>query len=373
MLRSGSHPNRRALCIGVPTFGEAAPAYRPGLPFVHEQVPAVAEALRRFGYDATEVTDPAALSGAAVPELIRKAAAETGSDGILIVHLISHGHLTDDGALYVVGADDTYQPDAHVDEWVRQFGHFPDFPAVLFLLDLCHAGAAARQPWQLNTADRSAKSWVLAACAADDSAFHGRFSRAVANVLGGLGDNRETHVDPGQRVLSLEMVAATIRREVKRLVAEDDAFTQEVTGSLRDIAADPPAIPFFPNPAYRSDAVRPARSPVATALAPFRDDVDEALDPVHFMERAGGRGAPDGPGCFSGRRQQLRALTEWCDGDGESWLRVVTGSPGAGKSALIGIVVCAAHPALSGPTRRLWKDVAWTPRVNTALVAVHAR
>jgi hypothetical protein len=51
-------------------------------------------------------------------------------------------------------------------------------------------------------------------------------------------------------------------------------------------------------------------------------------------------------GCFTGRAPQLRQLFAWMDGDGG--VTVVTGSPGAGKSALLGLLVCAAHPGLRG-------------------------
>jgi hypothetical protein len=363
---------RRALCAGVPTFGGAADPLRPPLPFVPERVAAVARALRAFGYDTVETTDAGTLTAAGLPATIRAAAGGMGPDDVLVVHVVTHGHLTADGALYLYGGDGTFHEDGQIDHFARQLGHF-DGPRVLLLLDVCHAGAVTRQPWQFTaTNDRC---WVLAACAPDSLAFNGRFSEAVANVLDGFGSGG-AHVGATRAHLPFAMVAAAVRREVRRLVDRDDAMPQEVTGTLRDVTADPPDPPFFPNPASGTGSGRRARAVVAPTVEPFLADVDEALDPVHFMNRAGGRiaaGAPtDGPGCFSGRNQELRALTEWCDGAG-SRLRVVTGSPGAGKSALVGVVVCAAHPELHRPTERLWRDVAWAPVVNPRLVAVHAR
>ncbi|MGI5185570.1 hypothetical protein ACQEVZ_55940 [Dactylosporangium sp. CA-152071] len=112
-------------------------------------------------------------------------------------------------------------------------------------------------------------------------------------------------------------------------------------------------------------------------LSPFWADVDEGLDPVHFMQRASGRlnaHGHEGSGCLSGRRSEMRKLTDWCDGRDSIPVRVVTDSPGAGKSALIGMVVCAAHPTLNEATERLWRiDDTWTPIVNDLLAAVHAR
>ncbi|MFC4072780.1 hypothetical protein [Actinoplanes subglobosus] len=363
---------RRALCVGVPAFGSGARPVRQPLPFAPDRVAAVGEALRTFGYDVTVNADPEKLTGAELARAVREASDGLGTDDVLIIHIVTHGRLMADGALYLYGGDGLFHETGQIDHFVRQLGH-SDGPQVLLLLDVCHAGAATRQPWQLRTGNE--RCWVLAACAPEDLAFNGRFSEAVANVLHGFGSGG-AHVDAAHAHLRFTMVAAAIRREVKRLVDRDDAMSQEVVGTLRDVSADDPDLPFFPNRSFTATAGRRVRVDVPQTVEPFLADVDEALDPVHFMNRAGGRvasGAPaDGPGCFSGRNEQLRELTDWCNGHGPR-LRVVTGSPGVGKSALVGVVVCAAHPDLHKPTQRLWKDVAWTPFVNRRLVAVHAR
>jgi energy-coupling factor transporter ATP-binding protein EcfA2 len=61
------------------------------------------------------------------------------------------------------------------------------------------------------------------------------------------------------------------------------------------------------------------------------------------------------------------------DKDSEGCLVVVTGSPGAGKSALLGVLVCAAHPQLRHATQDVWRTAAARPSENPALAAVHAR
>jgi hypothetical protein len=116
---------------------------------------------------------------------------------------------------------------------------------------------------------------------------------------------------------------------------------------------------------------------VEAATARF---VDPVLDEEHFRERAAGRGpARDRITCggFTGRAVQLRQLAAWTDGDdgpdGAGELVVVTGGPGAGKSALLGVLVCAAHPQLRAPTRELWRAAAARPSENAHLAAVHAR
>ncbi|WP_071812802.1 NACHT and WD repeat domain-containing protein [Lentzea guizhouensis] len=66
-------------------------------------------------------------------------------------------------------------------------------------------------------------------------------------------------------------------------------------------------------------------------------------------------------------------MSPWLSGDGSAPLCVVTGSPGAGKSALLGVLVCAAHRSLREPTRPIWGQIVQAPvRIND-LAAVHAR
>ena len=105
--------------------------------------------------------------------------------------------------------------------------------------------------------------------------------------------------------------------------------------------------------------------------------LDEAFDPRHFMRRAGAAEAVFGQvgrGFFHGRAEQLQQLRGWVMGTGPA-LRVVTGKPGVGKSALLGVVVCAAHPALRERTRDLWDRLPHMPPPlpEGCLAVVHAR
>ena len=65
-------------------------------------------------------------------------------------------------------------------------------------------------------------------------------------------------------------------------------------------------------------------------------------------------------------------LARWFNGEGSA-LQVVTGKPGVGKSALLGVLVCAAHPQLRNYTQPLWSSLPKKPAWNDRLVVVHAR
>ena len=165
--------------------------------------------------------------------------------------------------------------------------------------------------------------------------------------------------------------------EVDRLVREQSqgSYPQQVHSSYAPLHLDIDQLEFFPNPRW-DPALQgnDARGEVAAGLAAL---LDEAFDPRHFMRRAGAAEAVFGQvgrGFFHGRAEQLQQLRGWVMGSGPS-LRVVTGKPGVGKSALLGVVVCAAHPALRERTRELWDRLPdMPPRVpEGSLAVVHAR
>jgi len=367
----GTVAQPRALSVGLAHFDR-----HDRLDFAPGLARELAAALADLGYDVKDAASesmPSAELGSLVTGTLR--GGEPG--GLAIVHVVSHGEDADgDATVFALGSDGVRHGEASVAHWLtmHQDG---DGPTALFLLDLCSAGTAARLPWQVRL-DRP-KGWVIAASAPGSTAYDGRFTRAVINVLRALGS---LDVDPTLPHVPLSTVARAIRREVNRLIATEDAFTQQVVGSLVDITADAePA--FFPNPAYSPSPRARLRSEVDPGKLPYLDDLDEGLDAHHFIGRAAGLGGlSDGDpdlvgtgmvGCFAGRQRELRRISSWLDGEDDGALWVVTGSPGAGKSALLGVLVCAASPELRAATRPIWDEVARAPRAIDRLAAVHAR
>src|SRR5688500_8481137 len=93
--------DRRALSIGVSRFGpgaepeeEGLPATFDALPFAPDRARAVAEIMGRFGYDSTALDQVEELAGASLSGGIWNAARAAGRDGVLVVHVISHGIVT---------------------------------------------------------------------------------------------------------------------------------------------------------------------------------------------------------------------------------------------------------------------------------------
>ncbi len=272
------------------------------------------------------------------------------------------------GGVYVVGSDATYSPRTRVEQWCTTVVDDPLAPTTLFLLDLCHAGTAVA--WHPPEPDELERAWVIAATGADTPAYKGRLTRAattvINDIISGAADLAETVPSVG-----FDMLFDRIRRRVRELVLAEGGYRQDPI--CTPVMGTQPELPFFPNPRYRPNPAAEAATHVEATTAPF---VDPALDEEHFRDRAAGHGAAAGRitgGSFTGRAPQLRELSAWMDGERPAGLMVVTGSPGAGKSALIGVLVCAAHSQLRRATQELWRTAAARPSENPALVAVHAR
>ncbi|WP_229075624.1 ATP-binding protein [Actinoplanes sp. DH11] len=359
----------RVIAIGIGHFATSGdpelPDPYPALSFASPRADEVAEALIPYGYRRHILADTSAADGDLLGTAVRDGCRGLGPDDLLIVHVVGHGYLNKAGALCLLGPDGAESGTDNIDALVQRIDSDERLPRTLFLLDLCHAGSLPRAAWQIVSLDER-RAWVIAACEADKKAFAGRFSQAVATVL------RDVDIAPAVPYLPLPTVARAIRRALLELTAREPGLRQYVTSSLVDLADDPLDLPFFPNLRMVDAPIVQARPRVDSGVEPFVADVDEALDAGHFMTRASGYGGA-AAGCFSGREDELRTLSDWFDGVDQRRLRVVTGGPGSGKSALVGVLVCAAHPKLSAATEPVWRHVQRVPRVNPGFAAVHAR
>ncbi|MFF4349562.1 hypothetical protein [Streptomyces sp. NPDC001530] len=344
-----------------PEIGSAA--WHP-LAFVYALIPQLADSLKGLGYLTTQVVDP---NESALRSALEQS---VGSDGehCRVLHLISHGFTDPDGdptRVDVVPTSGRVGIGTNISEWVSSAQTLRR--PTLFLLDLCRSGRAARLPFLLAHAGRHTHVWVIAASGTDEDAYDGRFSRAVVDTLHELS-RTGLGADPTRRHVAFSAVA----RHVRRRVESAPGLPQTVLATAMDLGLDEPDLPFFPNPRFREGTARRTRLGVSPPLRAFLDDLTEidGSDAGHFTDRAGQH--------FVGRRAQLRLLAPWLDDDAVGGLRVVTGSPGAGKSALLGALVCAAHTELVAVVphvraRLQAQDPLGCPSQHAQLAAVHAR
>ncbi|MFD8002622.1 AAA family ATPase [Streptomyces mirabilis] len=357
-----------AVIIGVGTFrdyvpdGKEVPVGTPAwhaLEFVEPLVPRVRDALGQLGYRVRCSINP-------VREELRDAlqpADAAAAGGHRVVHVISHGQADPVRMrLDMVPADGRIGRDTDVVNWISD-SHAERRPS-LFLVDLCGSGVAARLPTSVFQAGEQTYAWVIAASDGREEAYDGRFSRAVADVLEDLA-RTGLGTDPSWEFVTFRKVARHIGMRLE--TAEGPA--QTVRATLMDPSAPTPELPFFPNPAHPAFAADPVRTRRAALDPPVRDFLEE-LEPVdarHFTDKPGRH--------FTGRRSQLRLLAPWLDDPDASRLCVVTGSPGTGKSALLGALLCAAHPQLAEQAAHIRERLPGVcrPALHERLAAVQAR
>jgi hypothetical protein len=371
---------RRGLCIGVGSFTPAGadddeePDLSPfqDLEFAAAYTRELHAALQAADYETALLVDSTRLGA---KDLGHKVEGYLTGGEVAVVHVLSHGEHVEAGGVYVVGADGRRSPRTRVEDWRIQVTDDSTAPTTLFLLDLCHAGAANRY-WQPPKAGEQERAWVIAAAGADQPAYAGRLTRAATAVINDITAGR---LDIAETLpwVTFDVLLDRIRKRVRQLAADEGGHQQDPVGT--PVEGLQPPLRFFKNPDYRKSRVAELATQVEAATARFLDPV---LDEEHFRERATGRGpasARMAGGVFTGRAPQLRRLAEWMDDHDDhdparGGLMVVTGSPGVGKSALLGVLVCAAHPQLREPTRELWRAARpYYPSQNNHLAAVHAR
>jgi WD40 repeat protein len=391
--------DRRALVVGIGRFeaasvddsssaspteesdepslmAEATPA---PLPFAGDRTREVATALTDLGYaiEADRVQENLTLPQlqAVLDDAVTHAAR---SDG-LVVHLLSHGRTDTQGGLYVATRGDAPDcPGLDVEAWLRRVEGFTTVPTVLLLLDVCYAGTAV--DWQWNAWRRRLRAeerrvWVLASAEAGEQAFAGRFSAAVSDVLRQLSEDG-LGTDPAHEYVPLHQVAQEIRRQLRARRLREDGLPQHVDGTPLALG-EAPEMRLFRNPRFRKEGRERLALRIDELLREFLVDLDSVLDAQHFLGRAlAGPGVP-GPirrSLFTGCEKQLEVITAWLEDSRAAALTVVTGGPGHGKSALLGMAVCSAHSQLRDHIYELLPDMELPGRADPfTFAAVHAR
>ncbi|NEB40530.1 AAA family ATPase [Streptomyces sp. SID14515] len=369
---------RQALVVGVegPTTDPADESPPPWQPLIYaaQQSQRLREVLaKQYAYLLLEpVPDPASTAAALEGALTH---AVTDRADFTIIHVLAHGELARESRkVYAVGGDGRLTTDS-LSRWVemaeRPTAAGEDIPSVLLVLDLCHSGAVPADQLRSLLHPNHRRVWVLAACQTDEPAYDGRLSIAVDEVLRGFASGA-LKLDESLPYIPIDRFC----REVARHVEEQSAggIQQTVLRPLAALGDDLSHLRFFPNPRHDPAGSR-FRSSVDPAVFTVLDDV---ADTRHFVIRAAGADSGEERvditvPSFTGRGDELRALTGWLEGQGTS-LRVVTGVPGVGKSALVGALACAAHPLLREATEALWRPSgADLPGVAEGLAVVHAR
>ena len=328
---------------------------------VEKDLDVMADLLNRLGYEA-----PRRISTCTTQELraelVDWAAAEddSRSEGVLVLYYTGHGDRSPDDRHYVLCRDSRHgrlKGTALAAEDIVGIVTETGLRRLLLILDTCYAGQGAvdavRELARSLTATREADQHkltsfsVIAAARPLEEAADGAFAEAFRDAV-----DDPTLGGPRQRRLYVEQVV----ERVNEILANRNTNQHATFGTL----SGGDKVPFLPNPRYTPDVPEEGTdlAEQQVALSPEGGRRKEELV-SHFGPR--GRGlerATDRGSYFTGRGEALRVLGAWVDGltaagpHAETLLPsrqiVVTGSPGVGKSSLLGRLVLLAHQAVFG-------------------------
>ncbi|MFE1907957.1 AAA family ATPase [Streptomyces gardneri] len=302
----------------------------------------------------------------------------------LIVHFAGHG--TEAGGGLFLAASGAVSDERFLADTCVSFGELLETAKlsgrpVLFLLDVCQAGQSLVQQHLSDLAARHRQDdlrdvWIIAASAAEAPAYGAAFTTAAAEVLQQIAEG-ELDIDTALPFVPVDTFATAIDRQLDRNDRAAGWTGRRTLVRTADPSVAPQEQPFLANPDHKAGAGGggPLTGP-DPRLREFALACPQGMDPLHFAVRAAGNSDPTLV-LFSGRRTQLDSLRHWIDTpEGEqSALLAVTGSPGSGKSALLGLTACLLHPELEPYFGRHVAAAVdhFAPARTGTVLAVHAR
>lgn len=237
---------------------------------------------------------------------------------------------------------------------------------LLVILDTCYGGAgtADQATIALHTVARRISSdhassgmWFLSSARAKDEAADGAFVDTLVPAIA----EASLRTGQRQRYVDLSELVGQINTTFREHGLSQRA--ELVAGLVTGLA------PFIPNAEFREHLPPPGTDlEVQTRVA--RQDLTE-----HFGPRARGVEFESEQGVyFSGRERALAELAAWMTAEtGDGHGRVVTGSPGCGKSAVLGRIVALSDPSYRATVLSGGADPRDRIPTNIVDAAIHAR
>ncbi|MFI6011347.1 caspase family protein [Streptomyces sp. NPDC051243] len=290
-------------------------------------------------------------------------------DDVVVVYFAGHGLVQDRDRHYLLcwdsQEDDPATTALATEDLVRILCR-GDLRHLLLILDTCAAGAGSAEAagvalqsiaYRYGGTGASSGLWFLASARRKDIAEDGAFTSALRTSV------EITTGRTGQRQQYLDLT--------ELVKAVNECFDGEGRGQRAELAGSlvTGLAPFLPNPGFREEL-----PPVGTDLEVQRRVAARDLI-EHFGPRSRGVEFESEQGLyFSGRVRVLTELVQWLTAeDGDSRGRVVTGSPGCGKSAVLGRIVALSDAQYRARFELSDVDPATVIPEGCVTAAVHAR
>ncbi|MEU8901185.1 caspase family protein, partial [Nocardia sp. NPDC048505] len=370
---SGAGPRRFLIATAIETHTEAPHWDTPGLVGARAQM--IELFAGQFGYTLVDTLGVNATS----TQLLKAVRAfckapDRRSDDVIVLYFTGHGERVDSTGEYVLVAADTEPGDPATGvlcaELARQMLLDTEVRRLLLILDTCYSGkggadfaAAALSTYTNHWADEQGTGVVVISSTqpfqwAKAGVFPELFTSAVQSLAtAGYGPEN----------LALDAVITAIDTNPARTEGQTIERTQaRVSGQLPE---------FLPNP--RRD---PQLTEVDLALQQASEwETHAERRDIEFRTRLLVRamGNRDNKGWwFCGRHQALTDITTWLTHpDPTRRLLAVTGNPGSGKTAVLGLVATLTHPDYrrTVPIHTLGLPPEAIPPANCVDVAIYAQ
>jgi WD40 repeat protein len=293
-------------------------------------------------------------------------------EDLVVVYYVGHGEILDDGrhVLLLPDSTRTRTTDINTAELARWLLTRTRVRRLLVILETCYSGQGADDlavrafkqltHASLGHADEQDQAVVLlTATRPKQQAQPGVFAGALVRAVGSRAV--AGNVPPGLHLHALI-----------RQLTKDPQVPKAQRPRLHELAREGDLPPFLRNP-RRDPALE--ELDLLTQLQVEQGQLRRTELAEHFGPR--GRGverATEVGWWFQGRHHALRTLADWLKDLEADWrIRVVTGDPGSGKSALLGQLYLLADPSQRPrvPLRQVPAGV--LPPLGAINVAIHAR
>ncbi|MFJ3643146.1 hypothetical protein ACIPRD_25790 [Streptomyces sp. NPDC090108] len=300
------------------------------LPGVEAELARVREVFALFGAEDEDWDVPMAGRGhAQVTERLTKwRLAADPRDTVL--YWIGHGELTDDGArLLTHDRFSRLRPEDLSDALAHRASTAPEAVWTFVVVDTCHASAFVKDTAAALGKRKGRQYALLFGVSGDGTTRLGEFGTALRTVVD--TDFR------GQAVIPLHALAVRLK---ELLHTSDFSEPSGLTGAR--LVRRGPWLPFR-GPLDTMDGLDAAlRALAPDRLREFTESIEQARDAEY----------DDVTWHFTGRRAERRQVADWLRERHQGML-VVTGAPGAGKSAFLGHLLAQSQPALRAALKGL--------------------